>query len=190
LYALLPSFDGDAWSAAAELLTQSKPDLDAAAIDTMVALAQTVVEQAQRSPIDEVQGALDAYVLAVALLLRDRADDASEGLDRRCGMEELLSAAQAVPASHPAALAVLRSLGAFLDGREPLGDEVLCAVAGRFADRIDRAMTAGISEPADLVTMDALRCLCRAAEALADLRFAAGKVPAEYPWRASIIAAV
>jgi hypothetical protein len=34
-----------------------------------------------------------------------------------------------------------------------------------------------------------LRCVCRAAEAMTDLRRAAGAVPAVYPWLASIAAA-
>ncbi|HZN73973.1 MAG TPA: hypothetical protein VFC00_20080 [Micromonosporaceae bacterium] len=190
LYALLPSRgDGDpdaVWLSAAELLVPGTPLPDATAVDEMVALASTITEGPPGS--DQARAAVDAYLLAVALLLRDRADKATDGTDRRAGAEELLRAAKAIPLDHPAAVVIMRSLGAFLSETRPL-DGAVGAIAGGFADRLDSAIATGVSEPADLVALHALRCVCRAAEALRDLRRAAGTVPAEYPWLAAIAAA-
>ena len=190
LYALLPSAhsgDGDAvWLSAAELLLPGTPTPDAATVDEMVALAAMIVEQP--SGLDRARTAVDTYVLAVALVLRDRVEEGSDGADRRAAAEELLSAATTIPLAHQAAIVILRSLGALLSETQPL-DGVVGAIAGKYADRLDSAIAAGIPGPADLTTLHALRCVCRAAEALADLRGASGAVPTEYPWLAPIKAA-
>ncbi|GHJ48953.1 hypothetical protein Cs7R123_62950 [Catellatospora sp. TT07R-123] len=176
----------DAWSAAAELLLPGTPTPDTATVDEMVALALTVVEATPPAEAKSAQAAVDRYVLAVALLLRGRGDEASS--DRAAALAEYATAAALIPPAHPAAPVILRSLGAFLSDDHPL-DDTLGAVAGRLADRIDGAILAGVADAADLAVLDALRCLCRAAEALADLRRAAGKVPADYPWPAPVKAA-
>jgi hypothetical protein len=190
LCTLLPSSNGGheepVWLSAAELLRPDTPTPDAATVDEMVALASTIMEQ--RCGPDQARTAVDAYLLAVALVLRNRVDEDSDGADRRAGAVELLSAARAIPLDHPAAIVILRSLGAFLTESRPL-DGVVAAIGGRFADRLDSAISAGVREPADLVTLHALRCVCRAAEALAELRGATGVVPADYPWLAPIKAA-
>jgi hypothetical protein len=147
-------------------------------VNELAALAQLIVDQ---SDPDEAQSALDHYFLAVTLLLRDRGDETSRGDDRAAGLDELLVAARTIPLVHPAALAVLRSLGAFVNEAQPL-DKVLGGVAGQFADRLDSAILAGVAQGVNLAVLDALRCLCRAAEALENLRRAAEKVPADYPW--------
>ncbi|WP_117212338.1 hypothetical protein [Allorhizocola rhizosphaerae] len=194
LHEMLPGHgdsNGAVWLSAARLLLSGTPPLDITTVDDMVALASTLVEGAPASRGSEqerVGHAVDAYILAVAFLLRDRLDESSEGEDRRAGAEELLSAARDIPLDHPAATVILRSLGAFLDQDRPM-DGVLSTVAGGFADRLDGALAVGGQEPADLVALHALRCLCLAERALADLRRAAGSVPAEYPWLATIKAA-
>jgi hypothetical protein len=62
-------------------------------------------------------------------------------------------------------------------------------IASRYADRLDSAIAAGVPDAADLVTLHALRCVCRAADALAELEGATGPVPEDYPWLAPIRAA-
>lgn len=186
LYALLPGDGADGWPAAADLLVPGTPTPDTTTVDEMVALALTIVEHTPQAQAKTAQAAIDHYVLAVALLLRGGYAEASS--DRAAALEELVTAAERIPLVHPAALVILRSLGAFLSETRPL-DDALAVVAGRFAGRIDSAVVAGIAEAADLVVLDALRCVCRTAEALTDLRRAAGKVPAEYPWPAPVKAA-
>lgn len=200
LHALVPPASGEEaiWRSAAGLLRPGAPVPDAATVDEMVALASTIAELApppnpaggsdSAGEPDAGDPAIDTFLLAVALLLRDRAGGGSDGADRRAGVEELLSAAQLIPLDHPAAPVILCSLGAFLSEVRPL-DDVVTGIAGKYADRLDRAIAAGVAEPADLVTLHALRCLCRAAEALAELRRATGVVPAEFPWLAPIQAA-
>lgn len=200
LHALLSPASGEEeiWNSAAELLRPGAPAPDAATADEMVALASTISELAPRpdpaggsdsgGEPDPAAAAIDAYLLAVTLLLRGRAGGDSDGADRRAGSEELLAAAQAIPLDHPAAMVILRSLGAFLREARPL-DDVVTGIAGKYADRLDRAIATGVAEPEDLVTLHALRCLCRAAEVLAELRQATRVVPAEYPWLAPIKAA-
>jgi hypothetical protein len=191
--------DGDGatvWHAAAELIRPGAPARDIATIDELVALASATVDLSRpdRDTVADPAGgrdpavtAVDSYVLAVALLLRDRADDDSAGADRRAGAQELLSAATWIPLNHPAAIVILRSLGAFLSEQRPL--DLPAHVAGGYADRLDRAIATGVADPADLVTLHALRCLCRACESLTELGRTAGTVPPEYPWLAQVKAA-
>ena len=178
------------WHAAAELLRPTAPRLTAETVDELVAIASILAERgtAVGQPDGSPERAVDSYLFAVALLLRDRVTEDGDGTDRRAGAEELLAAATSIPPEHPAAIPILSSLGAFLHDSEPL-DGVIAAIGGRYADRLDRVIAAGVAEAADLVTLHALRCLCRAAEALADLRRASGAVPTDYPWLAAIRAA-
>jgi hypothetical protein len=186
LYALLPGADSDGWSAAGDLLLPSAPAPDVATVDEMVALGLTIVERTPETEATSATAAIDRYILAVALLLRGRNDETSS--DRRAALEEYATAAMNIPLVHPAARVILRSLGAFVNEGHPL-DAAVAAVAARVAGRMDSAIVAGIPAAADLVVLDALRCLARAAEALAELRLAAGKVPTEYPWSAAVRAA-
>jgi hypothetical protein len=186
LYALLPGTDPEGWPAAGDLLLPGTPTPDVATVDEMVALGLTIVERTPEAEAKSAPAAIDRYVLAVALLMRGRGDETSS--DRSAALEEYATAATTIPLVHPAARVILRSLGAFLNEGRPLDDSI-AAVAGRVAGRIDSAIVAGIPAPADLVVLDALRCMARAAEALADLRRAASKVPSEYPWSAAVKAA-
>ncbi|HZN73134.1 MAG TPA: hypothetical protein VFC00_15810 [Micromonosporaceae bacterium] len=188
LSALLPAGDdsaGEVWQMAADLLLPGAPAPDVAAVDKMVALASTLAELPGADP---TQAAIDAYVLAVTLLLRDRVDGHSTGADRRAGAKALLTAAQRIPLSHPAGVVILRSLGAFLSGSRPL-DSIEAAVADGYADRLDTAVAAGVTDLGDLATLRALGGICRAATALAQVRDAAGDIPLAYPWPAPITAA-
>jgi hypothetical protein len=187
---LLPGGNDAVWLSAATMLLPDTAAPAVIAVDQMVALASVLVERApeQIPQQGRAHRAVDAYVLAVGLFLRDRLDEKSDGTDRKAGAEELLKAARMIPLDHSAATVILRSLGAFLDRAQPL-DDVLGAVADGFADRIDGALALRSYEASDLVTLHALRCLCRAERALADLRRAAGAVPSEYPWRTTIGAA-
>ncbi|MEV6829498.1 hypothetical protein [Amycolatopsis sp. NPDC051102] len=166
------------WARAAELLRPDAPALSVEAVDELVALA-TMVAEGQPT-------AVDRFVLAVALALRDRLDDGGDRADAVAGAESLLAAVRELPAGHPARPVMLLSLGAFLDEERPFGGP-LEVVAGEFADRADAAIAAGIADPADLAALHALRCLCRAAEAVAEFRRAA--VPPDYPWRNALKAA-
>lgn len=177
---------GPVWAVAAVLLLPAAPVLDADTVDELVALAQTVVDQAPDG--DQGAAAVDWFLLAVALHLRHRTGDAGGG-DRAAAADALLTAARQVPPDHPATVTVLRSAGVFLDEDAPLTGPVE-TVAGRLADRFDAVLAAGaVRDPADLATLHALRCLCRTAEAAADLRRAAGTVPLDYPWLAAVRAA-
>jgi hypothetical protein len=175
---------GPVWARAADLLLPGAPGLTIDVVDELVALATMVAEAGEG---DDEDTAVDRFVLAVTLNLHDRLDDGGDRADAVAGAESLLAAVRALPAGHPAATTMLLSLGAFLDEERPL-DGPLEAVAGGFADRADAAIAAGIADAADLAALHALRCLCRAAEAVADFRRAA--VPPDYPWRNALKAAL
>jgi hypothetical protein len=166
------------WARAAELLRPDAPEPTIDVVDDLVALATMVVETEDT--------ALDRFVLAVTLNLRDRLDDDGDRADAVAGAESLLAAVRALPAGDPAATAMLLSLGAFLDGHRPFGGP-LENVAGEFADRVDAEIAAGVADASDLAALHALRCLCRAAEAVAEFQRAA--VPPDYPWRNALKAA-
>jgi hypothetical protein len=174
--------DGDPerplWARAAELLRPDAPALAIDVVDDLVALATMVVEADG--------AAADRFVLAVTLKLRDRLDDDGDRADATAGAESLLAAVRALAAGNPDATAMLLSLGAFLDPRRPFGGP-LADVAGKFADRVDAEIAAGVTDASDLAALHALRCLCRAAEAVAEFQRAA--VPPDYPWRNALKAA-
>lgn len=169
------------WMSAAALLLPEAPTPDVDAIDELVALARMVVDETA----DEADvAAVDWFVLAVTLCLRDRVDRDGDRADRLAGAESLVTAVRTVPPGHPAHVVMLRSLGAFLDEGHPLGG-ALEVVAEEFADRLDAAITARVTDdPADLATLHALRCLCRTATAAAELGRAA--VPPDYPWHTAL----
>jgi hypothetical protein len=186
LHDKLPGADGTepGWARAAAMLLPTAPVPAVDVVDEVVALAMMIVDLADG---DGEAVAVDRFVLAVALYLRDRVDDDPDHADRLAGAENLLAAVGAVPADHPAATTMLRALGAFLTEDQPLGG-VLDTVADGFADRLDAAITAGVAkDAAELATLHALRCLCRAAGAVAELGRAA--VPPDYPWQATLKAA-
>ncbi|WP_410597380.1 hypothetical protein [Amycolatopsis sp. lyj-23] len=166
------------WAHAAELLRPDGPEPAIDVVDDLVALATMVVEADGT--------AVDRFVLAVALHLRDRLDDDGDRADAEAGAESLLAAVRALPAGDPAATAMLLSLGAFLDRQRPFGGP-LEHIAGGFADRVDAEIAAGVADASELAALHALRCLCRAAEAVAEFQRAA--VPPDYPWRTALQAA-
>jgi hypothetical protein len=175
-----PNAEDPSWALAAALLLPDARPPEVAVVDEAVALARMVVDAEQGD-------AEDWFVLAVVLYLRDRLDDGGDDADRVAGAESLLTAVRKVPLEHPAATTMLRALGAFLEEDRPLGG-VLDIVADGFADRLDAAITAGAAEDAAaLASLHALRCLCRAADALAELGRAA--VPPDYPWQNTLKAA-
>ncbi|GAA2634568.1 hypothetical protein GCM10010399_78990 [Dactylosporangium fulvum] len=178
--------------AVSALLEPSTPAPAPDLVDEFVAMATTVVHGGGR-PAPAVAG-LDRFVLAVALRLRARLDRggwAEDELDGApaAGIEELVTAAECLPAEHPAAATVIGALGAFLDPSDPLGHG-LTDVADRFAVRA-RAL------PGDPVAA-ALRALCRAATAPRSRCGAAAEtlaeridaVPEHYPWRQVLAVAV
>lgn len=175
------------WEAAARLLL---PDADVppvAVVDDAVAMASTVVDEETDGTAEPADAAVDWFLLAVALHLRDRV--AGDVGDRRAGADALLTAARTVPADHPAAVVVLRSLGAFLDPDHPLGG-VLDAVAAGFAGRFDAVLAAGsVTDPEEWADLHALRCVCRAAWAVAEVGRAVGQVSPGYPWSEPLRAA-
>lgn len=179
----IPSTDADepVWASAAALLHPDATELGVDVVDELVALARMVVDL-EESPVAE-----DWFTLAVALCLRDRLDEDGDHADRLSGAESLLTAVRTAPAGHLGVPTMLCALGAFLAEDQPFGG-VLDVVAEGFADRIDTVITAGaVTDPAELATLHALRCLCRAAGPLAELGRAA--VPPDYPWGAALRAA-
>jgi hypothetical protein len=172
------------WASAAALLLPTAPALPVDVVDEVVALARMIVDTEDD---DAGSVGVDWFVLAVTLCLRDRLDVGGDHADRLAGAESLLTAVEKVPIDHPAATTMLLSLGAFLEEDRPFGG-VLDAVADDFADRLDAAITAGVAkDAAELATLHALRCLCHAASAMAELGRAA--VPPDYPWQAVLKAA-
>ncbi|WP_328618138.1 hypothetical protein OHS18_20535 [Amycolatopsis sp. NBC_00355] len=178
-----PDPDQPVWARAADLLLPDAPGLPIDVVDELVALATMVVEAEDG---DNAAAAVDRFVLAVTLNLRDRLDDDGDRADAVAGAECLLAAVRDLPTGHPGATTMLLCLGAFLDEERPFGGP-LEVVAGEFADRVDAVIAAGVTDAADLAALHALRCLCRAAEAVAELRRAA--VPPDYPWRNALKAA-
>lgn len=167
------------WESAARLLVADPPAVGV--VDEAVAMAGTVVDE------DADADVVDWFLVAVTLHLRHRLDPGGE--DRRAGAEALLTAARRSPADHPALPVVLRSLGAFLDVDEPLGG-VLDAVAAGFAGRFDAVLAGGgVTDPDEWADLHALRCVCRAAWAVAEAGRAVGKLSADYPWPGPLKAA-
>jgi hypothetical protein len=185
------------WASATAVLLPDAPQPEIEAVDECVALATVVVDGEPAA--DPVTAGIDRFLLAVSLYLRHSLEnaghDAGSG-DRLAGAENLLAAAQAIPPKHPAAVAILLALGAFLDERRPL-DSVLDVVAAGFAERADAVIATGTAKGADLASAHALRCVCRAAAALrsgtfaelAELERAVATVPLDYPWRSRLQAA-
>ncbi|MEJ2855905.1 MULTISPECIES: hypothetical protein [unclassified Saccharothrix] len=169
------------WESAARLL--SEVDTPAVGVvDDAVALAGTVVDE------DEDADVVDWFLVAVTLHLRHRLDPG--GGDRPAGAEALLTAARRAPADHPALPAVLRSLGAFLDADQPLGG-VLDTVAAGFAGRFDAVLAGGrVTDPEQWADLHALRCVCRAAWALAEAGQAVDRLSPGYPWPGPLKAVV
>ena len=189
------------WSAGEALLGPAAMTAPVDVVDDLVALASLLVEAPDP---DEGTRAVDSFVLAASLRLRDRLDAGGDNADRLAGARSLLAAARTVPLDHPGAITMLRALGAFLERDQPLG-RVLDSVAKEFGDRLETALASGVvQDPADLATLHALRCVCDAALAAARLRRAtaqlrqaetelhraAGTVPVDYPWLPTLRAAV
>ncbi|UWZ37095.1 CHAT domain-containing protein [Dactylosporangium roseum] len=177
--------------AVAALLEPGIPAPAPGLVDEFVAMATTVVHGSRPAP---AAAGLDRFVLAVALQLRARLDRggwAEDELDGTpaAGIEELVTAAECLPAGHPAAATVIGTFGAFLDPSDPLGHD-LAGVADRFA------IQAG-ALPGDPVAA-ALRAVCRAATAPRSRCAAAAEtlaerlaaVPERYPWRQALTVAV
>ncbi len=170
---------GRIWDLAAGLLHPGAAMPDTDTVDELVALSTLVVE--------EKADGLDWFVHAVTLGLRARLEDTGGGEDRAAGAEGILRAVQAIPEHDPAAITIFGALGAFLDGALPWGG-LDAAAAGAYADRVDSIMVSGaVRSGADLATLHALRCLCRASTGeAADVQRAVGTVPLEYPWLATL----
>lgn len=147
------------WTCAAALLLPAAPALAVDIVDEVVAMAGMVVDTEDDN---DGSAAVDWFVLAVALHLRDRLDQGSDHADRLTGAECLVAAVRKIPVDHPAASTMLRALGAFLEENSPFGG-VLDVVADDFAGRLDAAITASAAkDAAELASLHALRSLCRA----------------------------
>ena len=109
-----PDRQGPIWLVATAALNQAEPAIDA--VDEAVALATVLVDHADAVPLT---AAIDRFLLAVTLCLRSRLDGDADA-DRVAGAESLLAAFRTVPPEHPAAIAMLLALGAFLDDEHPL----------------------------------------------------------------------
>lgn len=152
----------EAYQLAVGLLRPDGPPLPVDAVDDCVALATTVVHEAEAA--DPAGAGVDRFLLAVALFLRacgdaeardgvgatedgwygadgdgwtdaDRWGDSAAG-DLAAGFDSLLRAAETLPPEHPAATAALTGFAAFLDDRQPLRS-LTDDVARRFADRAE-----------------------------------------------------
>jgi hypothetical protein len=181
----------EAWALGIALLRPTTPVPASEDVDELVALASLVVDGDTAAAPET--GAVDRLLLAVSLHLRHRLDGPDEQADRIAGAEALVAAAQMIPLDHPAAVATLGAAGAFLDPGRPFGG-ALDLPCGSLADRVDVAIATGAADAgADLATLHALRCLCRAAaddlDDGIDLQRVVGTVPVEYPWLANLRAA-
>jgi hypothetical protein len=205
LAALAGNPGGDVWEQAAELVSADPAQLPDAGLDAFVGAAANAVDSAAEHD-DPVAAGIDRLLLAVGLCLRDRLDGGgwgpgdpeADGGDRLAGALSLLAAAERIPPAHPAAAAVVETLGAFLDERRPLSGPV-----GRLADFVAVYSDAVASDAvaSDAVVPDAvapgravvaaLGALCRTVVALRSgnagdpVAFTRGveAVPAEHPWR-------
>lgn len=173
------------WEAAAALLLPGAPALAVPVVDDAAAMATELVDEHPEDVSQEDAG-IDQFLLAVTLLLRHRLDPVGDA-DLLASADSLLAAARAVPADHPAALVVARSLGAYLDAGDPFGGVVERIGAG-FAGRLDVVLS-GVSDPGEQANLHALRCVCRAAWAIADVAKAVTQLSPGYPWATALKAA-
>lgn len=173
------------WEAAGALLLPDAAAPAVAAVDDAIAMASTIVD-GHPAGIAPEDAAVDQFLLAVTLLLRHRLDPTDDA-DLHAGADALLVAARTVPADHDSAPVVLRSLGAFLDADDPFGG-VLERVAAGFAGRLD-VVLAAVTDPGEQANLHALRCVCRAAWAIADAARAVERLAPGYPWAEALKAA-
>ncbi|RSN46043.1 hypothetical protein DMC64_14975 [Amycolatopsis sp. WAC 04197] len=176
----------DTWHNTARFLLPGSTAPGVEIVDDTVALASEVMES-DDVDLSEEDTALAHFVYATFLCLRQRADPDGDGTDYELGTEALLTAVRALPADHSAVPVMLRSLGAFLSPKRPLAG--LEPVAAGFTGRLDAALAAGDLAADRAAELHALRCVCRAAFAAAELRKAIEGLPADYPWPVSLTAA-
>jgi hypothetical protein len=170
------------WDSASALLLPEAVMPQVSEVDDAVALAATVLDgEEQTSPEDD---AVDHYLLAVLLFLRNRHDSDGDGTDLRAAADALLTAARLVPPDHAAAVVITRSLGAFLDADGGVLDRVAAGLAGR----ID-AVLSGVTDEEDRADLTALRAVCRAAWAVVDANKAVANISSRYPWPDALRAA-
>ncbi|RDI24517.1 hypothetical protein [Lentzea flaviverrucosa] len=177
--------DVPVWEAAAALLLPGAPALAVPVVDDAVAMASTIVDEHPEDIAPE-DAAVDQFLLAVVLLLRHRLDPAGDA-DVRASADTLLLAARTVPADHPSAPVIVRSVGAFLDAGDPFGG-VLERIGAGFAGRLDVVLTT-VTDPREQANLHALRCVCRAAWAIADAAKAVTRLSPDYPWAEALRAA-
>ncbi|WP_455573027.1 hypothetical protein [Actinokineospora sp. 24-640] len=165
------------WDAAAALLLPDTALPETAAVDDSVALAVVLHEVGRDGSDAEV--AVDTFLLAVALHLRERVE--GDGVDRRAGAEALLDSAGKVSADHPAAPVILCSLAAFLDPDHPVTG--LRGIAAGLVARFDAVLAsdAGL-DPDQRAVLRALRALCRTAWAAEEFEKARTRVPDGHPY--------
>jgi hypothetical protein len=157
------------WELAEYLLGSDAAALPADVVEEAVAMAGTIAELDDAEPEDW-------YLYAVALVLRD-------GPQAGTGLDALLVAARTAAPDSQAAVAIARSLSAFLDPGRANGG-LPGAVAAGFAGRIDALLAVNpmTDDPSGRAGLHVLRCLCRASWAAAELRAAIDEAPEELSW--------
>lgn len=189
----------EAYRSAAALLCPDGPPLPVDAVDECVALATTVVHEVESidpagAGLDRFLLAVALFLRARGDVDAREGDGWADGdgwgdpagegwgeagtgpwadgagSDLAAGLDSLLRAAETLPPEHPAAIAVLTGLTAFLDYRQPLrslaGD-----TARRFAERADAVAAAHAGTDSDLATVRAVGAVCRAAVAMRSSSF-------------------
>ncbi|MFY1634763.1 hypothetical protein ACN27F_16045 [Solwaraspora sp. WMMB335] len=224
--------EDQAYLAAAYLLRPDLPALSVEGIDEAVALATATVAETTAAATDTVQAdpasaGVDRFLLAVALFLRGwydgggwgedvgpagpagkghfDADSPDEGSDLAAAAGQLLTAIEILPAEHPAALAAVAGLAAFVDEGHPLTGP-LTATAKRTAEFADAVLAAAAAaedahRPGTEQTFGVARAvaaLCRVTATsqahsyidAGELLAVAQAVPADSPWRSRLHSAV
>lgn len=190
------------WEQTIDLLYADPERVPPGDLDAFVGVAANAADEASADPAtadDPVASGLDRLSYAVGLCVRRRRDgDGWGGADDDSmadgalltAAKQLDTAATLIPATHPAAAAVVTAIGGLLDGARPLTGPIT-----RIADRLGRYAD-GTTDPPVVVT--AIGELCRTVTAIHDgavvdpepFAAAVDAVPADHPWRRLLSTAV
>ncbi|WP_326550524.1 CHAT domain-containing protein [Micromonospora sp. NBC_01813] len=158
------------WEQSVELLHADPERVPPGDLDAFVGAAANAVDEAPADPAtadDRVESGLDRLTFAVGLCVRQRRDgdgwgdvddDSAAGGTLSAAARQLDTAATLIPATHPAAAAVVTALGGLLDDTRPLSGPIT-EIAGTFARYADETT-------AQPTTVTAIGELCRTVTAI------------------------